>query len=588
MASANAAGSALEADDRSGIQLRGLPFDATVDEVREFLGEHADKLVGKDSIKLLQNNRGRATGLAEVLFTSAEAAETCRKQLDRKSMKDRYIEFLDLKPPKKKRSRDGSPDAKDQFETALLRGLPFQATAEDVRAFLGEHAADLGGEVPVELLQDARGRPSGYARLTFVSSEAAKTCRRKLHNTSLQDRYIEFLDGNAHGPDPDLPSGRDRAPQHSDTGFTAAKEHVLQECRNEMFPIAKRKQLLSTLGAALTQHARNYLKNVGQGLRHFLSEFSNEFAVDGEKGKEYVSFIPQAAPLHVTYPPLHPPHYPLPHYPPPHFAHHPCGHHYPPPSVGYTYPPPPSFPHLPQPNFAHPPAFHPHQAFPPAPSSGHACHHGALPFHEPEQPVLLPTPAASSPKRPRSRRRSETSSDYEDDFREKRSKRSAESAKLREELSASHMETAKLREELEESQRRNQELQAALAAAKAQEEQQRRLAAEEHKALQEQLASVQQQLRKIQGDSGIQKQLEDTRRRNEELQAAADATTQLFSSQIQELKQGMARLQSQRHASEDSPTQQPATQMRSQGDNHESFVLGQDAPPAKRLKLKDR
>jgi hypothetical protein len=46
------------------------------------------------------------------------------------------------------------------------------------------------------------------------------------------------------------------------------------------------------LGVALSQGARSYLKQMDQGLKHFLSQFPNEFSVDGGKGCEYVTYTP--------------------------------------------------------------------------------------------------------------------------------------------------------------------------------------------------------------------------------------------------------------------------------------------------------
>ncbi|CAK0812472.1 unnamed protein product, partial [Prorocentrum cordatum] len=57
--------------------------------------------------------------------------------------------------------------------TVQLRGLPFRATIADIKAFLGEHAANLASTEPsIRLLLNRDGKPSGFARLQFTSPQA--------------------------------------------------------------------------------------------------------------------------------------------------------------------------------------------------------------------------------------------------------------------------------------------------------------------------------------------------------------------------------------------------------------------------------
>lgn len=79
----------------STVQLRGLPFRASVGDVKAFLGEHANNLVtAEPPIRLLLNRDGRPSGFARVQFTSPHAAQACREALHRQQMGDRYIEVL--------------------------------------------------------------------------------------------------------------------------------------------------------------------------------------------------------------------------------------------------------------------------------------------------------------------------------------------------------------------------------------------------------------------------------------------------------------------------------------------------------------
>lgn len=202
--------------------------------------------------------------------------------------------------------KDGEADRagfEEDIETqsaVQLRGLPYRATAEDVVQFLGEHAADLAESNAVQLVQNRDGRPSGFARVQFISPEHAKKCVNDLHLRSMEDRYVEvFLyserpskgrqrrGGHEEGA---VAPGDARAAPVVDASVT--REQVVLECRMQMADAKKRRLLLSMLGVALSPGARAYLKQMDQGLKHFLTQFPTEFSVDGGKGCEYVTYTP--------------------------------------------------------------------------------------------------------------------------------------------------------------------------------------------------------------------------------------------------------------------------------------------------------
>ena len=78
----------------------------------------------------------------------------------------------------------------DWVSAVQLRGLPFSATVEDVRSFMGEHAAWLVEDSPIHLLLNSHGRRSGFARVQFVSPEAARQCRDGLHRRPMAGRDV--------------------------------------------------------------------------------------------------------------------------------------------------------------------------------------------------------------------------------------------------------------------------------------------------------------------------------------------------------------------------------------------------------------
>jgi len=196
-------------------------------------------------------------------------------------------------------------DEEQEGQNALqLRGLPYKATAEDIRDFLGPHVANLtAGENSIYMVLNRDGRPSGFARVLFVSPDAAKKCRDDLHLRSMDDRYVEvFLyserpsrgrqrrGGPDEGVTPGALEGSAQAIAAMAAGVT--KEMVVAECRAQMADPRRRRLLLSMLGVALSNGSRAYLKQMDQGLKLFLAQYPVEFSVEGSKGSEYVTYVP--------------------------------------------------------------------------------------------------------------------------------------------------------------------------------------------------------------------------------------------------------------------------------------------------------
>lgn len=104
---------------QSAVQLRGLPFRATSQDVVKFLGEHSSNLAewrpqnsSISGVQLVQNRDGRPSGFARVQFTSPENAKRCASDLHLRTMDDRYIEvFVYTERPSKGRQRRGGDDA---------------------------------------------------------------------------------------------------------------------------------------------------------------------------------------------------------------------------------------------------------------------------------------------------------------------------------------------------------------------------------------------------------------------------------------------------------------------------------------------
>jgi len=215
-----------------------------------------------------------------------------------------------------------SPTEDDENDSAVqLRGLPYRATAKDIRVFLGRHAEFLKDDNSVQLVLNRDGRPSGFARVQFNSAAAARSVRDELHMQHMKvaagggagtgggtadqnagDRYVEiFLFSERPN------KLRFKKSTVGDSGATnieeeeefvslgVTKDQVAKELRDHMASPGKGQLLLSMLGVALSQGARLYLKKTDQGLKHFLSQFPQEFSVEGAKGRECVSYLPVLA-----------------------------------------------------------------------------------------------------------------------------------------------------------------------------------------------------------------------------------------------------------------------------------------------------
>merc|ERR1719473_934641 len=78
------------------VRLRGLPFSATEDDVREFLSDNgALQLLADvdDAVRVQRRNNGRPTGNAVLLLKSVSPQKVI-DSLHGKHMGDRYIEVL--------------------------------------------------------------------------------------------------------------------------------------------------------------------------------------------------------------------------------------------------------------------------------------------------------------------------------------------------------------------------------------------------------------------------------------------------------------------------------------------------------------
>lgn len=215
-------------------------------------------------------------------------------------------------------------DEDEDTDSALqLRGLPYRATMQDVRAFLGRHARNLKDDASgqsIHLVMNRDGRPSGFAKVQLNSPQSARVARDELNNKMMEvahgdaaskaaatkaNRYVEvFL--FSERPNKlrfKKEKALDASEQYSELGVCdITAEQVYGECCAYMATPGRGQLLLSMLGVALSPAARNYLKRTDQGLKQFLLQHPSVLAVDGAKGRESITYLPtMPAPMPAQY-----------------------------------------------------------------------------------------------------------------------------------------------------------------------------------------------------------------------------------------------------------------------------------------------
>ncbi|XP_031685392.1 G-rich sequence factor 1 [Oncorhynchus kisutch] len=191
------------------VRIRGLPYSCTETDVMLFF---SGLDVTEDGVTLVTDHRGRNSGEAYVQFLSQEQADEALTR-DREVIGNRYIEVFpsrrsEIGGRKKTESveegrnsrpsqphrpaaqppRHGShPVSSLPQHFVHMRGLPFQATGDDIVQFFSPLALS---RILVEFGPD--GRASGEADVYFTSHQDAVSAmtRDKAH---MQERYIELF-----------------------------------------------------------------------------------------------------------------------------------------------------------------------------------------------------------------------------------------------------------------------------------------------------------------------------------------------------------------------------------------------------------
>ncbi|XP_054903717.1 epithelial splicing regulatory protein 1 isoform X2 [Poeciliopsis prolifica] len=216
----------LSREDQIIVRMRGLPFNASHDDVLRFFSPEDDSKEtcpisgGKNGILFVRYPDGRPTGDAFVLFACEEHAQ-CALRKHKELLGKRYIELFKSTAAEVQQvlNRYSSapliPVAPAPLVSVLptvsllpppggvrdclrLRGLPYTASIEDILTFLGEFTQDVRPH-GVHMVLNQQGRPSGDCFIQMTSAERALQASQRLHKHVMSSqrgansRYVEVF-----------------------------------------------------------------------------------------------------------------------------------------------------------------------------------------------------------------------------------------------------------------------------------------------------------------------------------------------------------------------------------------------------------
>ncbi|OWA51614.1 RNA-binding protein fusilli [Hypsibius exemplaris] len=224
----------LQRDVSVIIRMRGLPYDATAQQVLDFFaaGDSPIHIVdGEAGVLFVRNRDDRATGDAFVLLGSEDDGRRAIAK-HRQTLGSRYVELFRSTAAEVSQVLNHTHDRSDQQKPLIatpphingmisplltmqspllgvqrncirLRGLPFNSGVEDILDFLGDFAKHIVVQ-GVHMVYNAQGQASGEAFIQMDSEVAAFQTARDRHNQYInlrkygkKDRYVEVYQCSA-------------------------------------------------------------------------------------------------------------------------------------------------------------------------------------------------------------------------------------------------------------------------------------------------------------------------------------------------------------------------------------------------------
>lgn len=174
------------------VRLEGLPFRVSKEELKEFFGD-CDMPNGLDSVHLIMNPDGRASGVGYVEFSAASDLETALK-LDGQDIASyrRYAKVSECDPMELRWFLGRKKQGDAPLFRVRMQGLPFRVSEYEVSQFFEPEAQC----VDVEIHLNNEGRSSGLATAFFSSIEAVEAAMAK-NKAELRGRYINLTNESA-------------------------------------------------------------------------------------------------------------------------------------------------------------------------------------------------------------------------------------------------------------------------------------------------------------------------------------------------------------------------------------------------------
>jgi len=186
--------------DRKVVKARGLPWSATAAEVVQFFN-NCTIAGGDGGVHFTTNREGRPSGECFIELSTEEDVTEALK-MDHQNMGKRYVEVFECSVkdmefavggktggPTGKAEEWGGGDTFGDDGVVRLRGLPFEASKEDIADFFGGLEIEENG---VLMVTDYNGRSSGEAFVQFTNGGDAGRALEK-NKASMGRRYIEVF-----------------------------------------------------------------------------------------------------------------------------------------------------------------------------------------------------------------------------------------------------------------------------------------------------------------------------------------------------------------------------------------------------------